>query len=237
LDDKVLIDLLAELAGREEEREMAAHTLDHHTDREEHLRELQAEYEDDAARAREGDLSAAVQLRVKEAEIRTVEAELAVKRDRIIGISDRRQYTALQHEIAALEQRQAGLESEALLLLDKTEGTERDAAVAAAEARRQAARGSGEIAQLTAESERAERRSAELADEIARLVGMLPDGIRRHVQRLQQDGGRAVVRVESGACGGCFGQLPAQQAIDAEKGRGVVRCAGCARFVVHRPWH
>ncbi|MCB1183680.1 hypothetical protein KDM41_09600, partial [bacterium] len=73
--------------------------------------------------------------------------------------------------------------------------------------------------------------------EIARLLALLPPAVRRHVERLHGGGRRAVVWVAGGACGGCFGQLPAQQAIDADKGKSLVRCAGCARYVVHRPWN
>lgn len=236
MDEKVLIKLLVELAGLEEEWAAAAHTVAHHTAREQDLRRLQAEYEEDAACAQVGDQGAKVQLRGKENEIRANETALTLKRDQIIGVSDKRQYRALQKEITALEQKLAGLEDEAMALLAAVEETVvgRDEAVADRET--QAVRGEAEIARLDSETKQAAARRTELAAAIDRCLSMLPEAVRRHAVRMRRNGGPAVVRVESGACGGCFVQLPAQLAIDAEKGRSVVRCPECARFVVHHVW-
>jgi len=236
VDDKVLINLLVELAGLEEEWAAAAHTVVHHTARERDLRRLQAEYEEDASRAQVGDQGAHVRLRGKENEIRATETALTLKRDQIIGVSDSRQYGALQKEITGLEQKLSQLEDEALTLLAEVETAGAGCDEAEADREAQALRGQAEITRLDSETERATVAQTELTAAIDRCLSMLPETVKRQVLRLRQNGGPAVVRVKSGVCGGCFGQLPAQQAIDAEKGRAVVRCAGCGRFVVHHVW-
>jgi predicted nucleic acid-binding Zn-ribbon protein len=236
VDQKVLINLLVELAGLEAEQAMARHTIVRHATREKDLRELQAEYEEAAARAEQGDQETHLSLRAKEGEIEALTVLLAHKEDQIIGVSDRRQYRALQTEIAGLRQKLSDLEDEALALLNSTETASAGRAEALRDRDAQSARGGEEIVRLDGEAERASAAATELAAKIARCVQMLPAEIRRQVVRLQQNGGPAAVRVQSGACGGCFGQLPAQQAIDADKGRALVKCASCARFVVHQTW-
>lgn len=237
MDEKVLISLLVELAGREEELAAAEHTLAHSTDRTRDLRDLQAEYEEEAALARRGDQAANVRLRGKENEIRAAETELVRRQEQVVGLSDRRQFQALQKEIEGLRQAVARLEDEAFALLAEVEAAERGQQSAEADRERQGGRGAAEAERLDVAATRALAARTEIETEIARLVGLLPDPVRRQVERLRRGGGQAVVRVVGGACGGCCGQLPAQLAIDADKGRSVVRCAGCACFVVHRPWH
>ena len=86
------------------------------------------------------------------------------------------------------------------------------------------------------ESVRARAAELESAGEIERLTGLLPDKIARHVTRLRTQYPQAVVRVQAGACGGCFSLMPAQQGIDAEQGKALVQCPSCARYVVRKSW-
>lgn len=237
MDERVTIDLLVEIAGLEEKLAVAESTLAHHTRRTRDLRELQAEYEEDAAEARRGDQDANTRLRGKENEIRATEAALALKREQVVGCCDSRQYQAFQLEIAGLEQKLNRLEDEALALLAEVEQAGAGRAAAKRDQARQADQGQSEISEMAAEARQATAARDELVVELADRIQLLPVVIRRHVLRLREHGDRAVVRVEGGACGGCFGQLPAQLGIDADKGRAVVRCAGCACYVVHRDWH
>ena len=168
--------------------------------------------------------------------IRAAQTRLVLKREQVVGCSDSRQYQALRREIANLEQKIDRLEEDALVLLSEAEQAEDGHRRAEQDRASQRKFGQSEICGLDAEAQQALVARDELVAEIGRLVGMLPESIKRHVLRLRQNGGRAVVVVAGGACGGCFGQLPAQQAIDAGQGRNLVRCAGCARYVVRRPW-
>ena len=123
-----------------------------------------------------------------------------------------------------------------MALLVAVEAAEDGRDEAEADRVKQETKGKAEITRLAGEAGEAAAACEKLASELERLLHMLPEAAKRHVQRLRKNGGPAVVRVQGGACGGCFGQLPVQQGIDAEKGRTLVRCAGCARYVVHRPW-
>jgi predicted nucleic acid-binding Zn-ribbon protein len=236
LDTKVLINLMAELAGLEEELVDARAVVRHHTRRDSHLVELQQEYAEDELAAARDATGAAVRLRTVEGEIRRVEELLARKQDQIIGISDRRQYRALETETAGLAAELDRLETAALELLGELEKSGEQAANATGDRRKQTARAGDERQRLHEEATRAAAAAEEIEAEIQRLQRLLPEGLARHHARLRQQYPTAVVRVQNGACGGCFGQLPAQQAIDAQRGKNLVRCASCARFVVHHSW-
>jgi len=236
LDPEVMLNLMVELAGLEEELVDARATLTHHTRRDRHLRELQTEYEADAVQAEAEGRDMAVTLRGAEGRIRDIEAALVHKRDQVIGISDRRQYKALQTEIKALESEMDRLETQAIELMDDVGDQDRQTGEAKGERDAQVDRGTKEIVRMDEETARAKSAEQEIISEIERLTGLLPDRISRHVIRLRTQYPQAVVRVQAGACGGCFSVFPAQQGLDAEQGKALVKCPSCARFVVHKSW-
>lgn len=236
METMVLVNLMVELAGLEEELLDARAVVRHHTRRDSHLVELQDEYAQDEVSAESAATGAAVQLRAVERELRRVEDLLARKRDQIIGISDRRQYQALKSETEGLTAEYDRLETRALELLGELEQTGEQVRTAKDDRQQQAERGLDERKRLNEEAGRAAAAAAEIEEEILRLQGLLPEALARHHLRLRKQYPTAVVRVQNGACGGCFGQLPPQQAIDAAKGKNLVRCSSCARFVVHPSW-
>ena len=236
MDPTVLLNLMVELAGLEEELVQARALVDHHRRRDRHLRELQEEYEADAAAAAAAGLNAAVSLRQTDARIREVEAALERKRRLAGGAADSRQRQALVHEIKSLEEELDRLETVGLALVDEVRQKDGDAGQALQEREAQDLRGAEELQRMQQETARAKAAEAEIVQEIERLVGLLPDNVGRHVGRLRSQYSQAVVRVQSGACGGCFSQLPVQQGLDAAKGRALVRCASCARYIVRQDW-
>lgn len=88
-----------------------------------------------------------------------------------------------------------------------------------------AARSSGPSEQEVAARE-------EIQTELARLFDMLPPDVRRTLQRLRSRGGRSTARLAGGACGACGNKLPTQLNSSAERGRRLVRCPSCSRYLV-----
>lgn len=236
MDPMVMLNLMVELAGLEEELAAAGATVAHHRKRDEHLRSLQDEYAADAAAAEADGIGAAAALRRTEGRIQDVEQTLTLKRGRVGSVGDPRQLAALQAEIKNLEEELDRLETAGLDLLDEVRRKDGDAGTARRERDAQEVKGHAEMEKMEREMAMARAAEEELVTEIERLVGLLPEAEARHVKRLRAQLGQAVVRVQSGACGGCFGQLPVQQGIDAEQGRSLVRCPSCLRYVVHPSW-
>jgi predicted nucleic acid-binding Zn-ribbon protein len=236
LDDKIVINVLVELAGLEEELIAARALQARNRDREASLGDLQEEYRRDEDEAAKTGVETEVRFRNREGEILQTEQLLADRRARLAGLGDPRQIEALRHEITQMEQRLDALETRALELLDEAGDTNRDAETARQETREQEDRRLREQGAMRDASAQAAAAEKELELEIERLVGLLPPAVLRHVRRLKRGLDQSAVFVSGGACGGCFGQLPAQQGIAAENGSSLIQCASCSRYVVHRPW-
>lgn len=230
MDNAVFVDLMVELAGLEEELlevhgQRAARTR--------RLRELTLRgeiAEESEQAADEAGRLAAAGYRGSAAELRDAEDLLARKRDQVIGVSDRRQYQALQKEIADLERRLDALETSALEFLEVPADGESPARTEVF-----AAQGA-EVEQIKAAEEKAALAEAEILGEIGRLIAMVPPVHSGHLKRLRGQYPQAAVRVVDRACSGCGGQLPHQQALDAASGKFAVRCPSCARFVVRKSY-
>ncbi len=235
-DPRIVINALVELAGHEEALAEARSALARGRRQRRDQRELAAEYDADADAADAELRRAETGFRRRAREIRELEETLRAKRDLLVGLVDRRQHRALGEEITALERRRDRLEDEAYELLDEAEVHSGEVAEARQDGSRAQDRRSVAEAELAAAHDRVDATEHEAATEIARLVDLLPADVARHVGRLRSRGDRAVVWLQDGACGGCFGLLPPQQAIAVDKGRILVRCASCSRYVVHRPW-
>ena len=155
----------------------------------------------------------------------------------MIGVTDRRQYRALQEEITALEAELDRLETEAWNSWTRSETSGRGCRRRRRDERdRQTAAETAELAEMAAETAQAQAADEEIAGEIERLIGHAAGADGRHVARLRAQYDRAVVRVQDGACGGCFGQLPAQQGIDAAQGRAAGPLPVLRPYVVRKSW-
>ena len=229
---KVVYAILAEVLALEERLAAARDARARHTRRDDHLGALGRELAADAEAARHAVDEANAVLRQLDRELREVELGIASRQERLATVADARQAVAVRLEAEALERRKQSLEAEALGLLGTLEAAEAAVGEADSDAGRQSARSRSELSGL---AEAADRGAAALAageQEMVRLLGLLPEDLARHLRRLQARGDQSVAPVRSGACGGCFGQLPAVLVGEVERRRSLVRCPGCGRAVI-----
>ena len=137
MDDKIVINILVELAGLEEELVAARGLQERNLAREESMGELQEEYRQDENQAAKTGLETEVRFRNREGEMLQLEKQLADRRRRLAGLGDPRQVEALEKEIVLLSQRLDSLETRALELLDEAGDTSREAETARLETIRQ----------------------------------------------------------------------------------------------------
>ncbi|MGD9548601.1 MAG: zinc ribbon domain-containing protein [Candidatus Krumholzibacteriia bacterium] len=231
-----MIDVLVELARCEMERLDTRHRLDGDRARLEFLAELGRECEEDAVEAEGEAVRSTVNLRHQEARIAELETALERKRGQLAAAGEAKQRQALEREMAALQERIDRDFEEYCRLSGETEDRRGDADRARTDRDDRRRQGDGEQEAILARRGLLEAAAAEIDQEIARLQNLLPDGIRRQIDRLWSRGLQAVVTVSGQACGGCFALLTPQQAIAADQGKDLVRCPSCSRFVVHPPW-
>ena len=236
MDSKTVVNILVEIAELEDLQAQAQHTILENASRDTKLRELQAEYAADAERADAETQKKGRDFRTRDREIREVEARLEDRRDLLVGVSDRKQHKALTDEIRSLEIRLDRLETEAIACLEEEDSRAEEADQVGRESREHGREAKASLQTMAADSVELEARIKNISLDMERLIGMLPPVEKRHVERLRQKLDQAVVFQHNGACCGCFNQLPVQEAINVERGRGIVRCPSCMRFIVHKSW-
>lgn len=236
MEIQTLVNILVEIAQLEELQVQARQKIQDNLAKTSSLDELRAEYRTDEAEALAGAKEQARTLRVIEQEIKSVEARILDRDDHLIGVTDRRGHRALIEEISSLKLKLGRLEDEAMELLDAEEQGHKVAKQVVQEShdRRTAARSSQ--AEMGSESQMLTERLEHIEKDMHRLLTMLPATERRHVERLRTKLDQSTVYLHNGACCGCFHHLPVQEAINVNRGRHLVRCPSCMRFVVHKPW-
>ncbi len=236
MDDKILVDLMVQLAGLEAERCRCQAALAKDVGAAELLVGLREEYVADAGNADVRLAESRAKQRKAEGELVALENTLDRKRTLLEASTDSRESLALQREIQGLEIRQDTLLADAYRLLEQVEKRDSDAGTLSSECVEQERQS---VAKLKAiESQRALLAEAlpEIEEEIRRLHSAAPSVVAKHLTRLWAKDLQATVFEKEGACSGCGFQLRPQQALTVQHGKELVRCPSCARFVVHRPW-
>lgn len=149
------------------------------------------------------------------------------------GVSNPKELSSLQAEVAMLKKKRSSLEDELLELMVQKEQSdetlsslrsERDAA--AQESTELTAKVSG----LTGEIDRElESRSAERD----RLAAEIPSDVLALYERIrEQKGGVGAAALEDGTCQGCHTKLPAREVERLRSEGGIQRCDNCRRILV-----
>ena len=89
---------------------------------------------------------------------------------------------------------------------------------------------SAELKEKLADTEGEEN---ELKAQREKIVPRILPNIYAHYERIRDaKGGRGVVRLTGGACGGCFALIPPQQQVEIRKLKDLHACEACGRFLV-----
>lgn len=165
-----------------------------------------------------------------------VQARLTRFRDQLMTVKTNKEYTAVQHEIAAAEADVARLED--TILERMLQADELDAAVDAAEnaAREEAEAVERQRADLADQRAGMERELAAASDERARLTESIgPESLRLFESIAGRHRGLAVVEARNGHCTVCNVRLRPQVFNQILLNTGLIRCESCLRVLYHDP--
>jgi len=149
------------------------------------------------------------------------------------SIRNPKELTDLQKEVEILKGRRRALDERGLALMERSE--EAAAALEAARRRRSEAERTWaqDVSDLKATRERAVAEMTRLDDERQRrLNGMDRSMLGLYETLRPKKAGRAVARIERGACQGCRLSLPTHVAQRARTANAVVQCPSCERILV-----
>ena len=174
--------------------------------------------------------------RALERDAAAFEAQEKKYRTQLDAVTDQKQYEAVQHEIAGVAGKRGDLETTVLEILEEEESLAAekpalDAALAKIELET-----AGQLAKLDAEDARLAERIAELDRRRTAAALPLDAASRTRYEKVRASkGGRAVVAVTNGACGGCARKLTPHGQQDARKRDRLLTCDGCGRFMMLPP--
>lgn len=185
--------------------------------------------------------SAKHQVKHLESERKKLELEVAARKERIERYSLQQfqtkkndEYRALAHEIDTCKAEIVKLEDEELEIMEQAETAQKAGLAAAQEAELARQESDRQLADLAGRDQNLQKH---LADAIAgrEQVAAAVDERALHIyERLRKSkGGRVVVGVDHGACGGCHMKLPAQLVLACRGEQDLVTCINCARILYY----
>ncbi|MFI5369949.1 MAG: zinc ribbon domain-containing protein [Candidatus Eisenbacteria bacterium] len=146
------------------------------------------------------------------------------------------EFQALTHEIEGARARRSDVETEVLLLMDEEQGLERARPGLDRELAEVESEVAAKLATLDDEERAARAEETELEARRAAELPALPPATRARYERVRESkGGRAVVAIAKGACGGCFRGLAPQALQESRKRDRVLHCDGCGRMMMLPP--
>ncbi len=185
----------------------------------------------------------AAKKRVMEIESRRKELELEVKalKERIDKYSNQQlqtkkndEYRALANEIENCKQQIIGIEDREIDCMEQTEAAQR--VVKAAQTVADAAR-----KDMNSQVGELDQREATLKNELAEVEAARDaaaatvegSALNRYQRLLDGKGGRVVVGIQHGVCGGCHMRLPTQISVQVRGNQEVITCPNCARILFY----
>ncbi len=174
--------------------------------------------------------------RALERDAAAFEAQEKKFRAQLDAVTDQKQYEAVQHEIATAAGKRGDLETGVLEILEAEEALAAERP-ALEQALAKAKQETGEqLARIDAEDARLAAAIAALDAKRAEAVRPLEPTARSRYEKIRASrGGRAVVAITNGACGGCARTLTPHAQQDARKRDRLLVCDGCGRLLLLPP--
>ncbi len=144
------------------------------------------------------------------------------------------EYTAMLKEIANLEKQIGEEEEQLLILMDRIESAQKEAARASEVVKGERAKRSGERAALESREANLKTEAERLAREKPKLLSEVSPPLLKRYERLsEKHRDVAVTRVDADHCGACRQQLPPQLAVEVRKNDQFITCPACGRILIH----
>jgi len=145
-------------------------------------------------------------------------------------IKNPKELTNLQHEVDILKVKRDQLENRALEIMDQVESTEASVAAKSSELNRLETEWHRQQEQLSVEIETLKSKLSDLEQKRQLMSTEIDPQAVVVYDKLRQQKGQAVAKVEQGICRGCRISLPFSELQQARSGN-LVRCSSCGRIL------
>ena len=171
--------------------------------------------------------------RKQEAELLDLEGKRSRYKGQLMEVKTNKEYTAMLHEIEAVEREIRAREDHILEEMEKSEGlaaevTREEGSFKLAEQRAKA-----QLGALDEEVRGLEAQVQRLAAEREAVAATLPEEARELFQRVANFRGSAVAEAVDGMCGACHLKLRLQVFSDIKRNEEIVQCPACNRILYY----
>lgn len=167
--------------------------------------------------------------------LQDLEARRSKYKGQLMEVKTNKEYTAMLHEIEAVERDIRGLEDQVLAEMERAESL-------AAEVKREEAlyrtveEGSrNEARALDEKARKLEEQAERFRRERDEVAGTVPEDALGLFQRVARLRGVAVAEARDGMCQLCHVKLRLQMYVDLKRNEGIVQCPSCSRILFYEP--
>jgi uncharacterized protein len=170
-----------------------------------------------------------------EAAVLDLETKRSKYKGQLMDVKTNKEYTAILHEIEAVEREIRGREDQTIEEMEKADGLAQDVK------REEAA---FKLVEQAARAERAtlDEREARLKDEASRAhsereqaAGAVPEDVRARYERVAKLRGTGVAEARDGICQTCHVKLRVQVWVELRKQESLIECDSCSRILYYEP--
>jgi hypothetical protein len=167
--------------------------------------------------------------------LQDLEAKRSKYKGQLMDVKTNKEYTAMLHEIEAVEREIRVLEDQILSEMERAEAL-------AAEVKREEAlykaveeQGRRETQALDERDRRLEEEAARLRRERDQVAGTVPEEALALFQRVARLRGSAVAEARDGMCQLCHMKLRLQMYVELKRNEVIVQCPSCSRILYYEP--
>jgi uncharacterized protein len=170
-----------------------------------------------------------------EGDLQDLEAKRSRYKAQLMEVKTNKEYTAMLHEIEAVEREIRAREDQILGEMEKAEALGADVKSEEVVFKEIEARHRDEARALDGRAETLRQESARLSAERDAVAATIPSDLRELFQRVAKLRGAAVAEAKDGTCQLCHMKLRPQMFMDLKRNEQIVQCPACSRILYFEP--
>jgi hypothetical protein len=173
--------------------------------------------------------------RQNETEVQDLETRRSKYKGQLMEVKTNKEYTAMLHEIEAVEREIRSREDLILEEMERAETLTRDVAREEEAFRSVEEAARGEAAELDARKARLEGERKRVAGERDEVAPGIPEDLLQLYQRVAKLRGTGMAEARDGMCQTCHVKLRPQMWVEVRQNENVFQCAACNRILYYEP--
>ncbi|MGB9561468.1 MAG: zinc ribbon domain-containing protein [bacterium] len=186
----------------------------------------------DLERYRQKDIDVKKNIKLLELEVQELRERLKKSKERLLNVRTNKEYDAVQAEIDVLESKIAQVEEEILSLMEESEKIDKIKGELELKYKRVEDENPKAISEAEKNLARLDSEIEQIQNEWDRIARDLPQNIVEEYKTMRAKQNIVVAFVRNNSCGACFAVITPQTIQELRRGRRIIRCENCGRFLI-----